>query len=138
VRTIEFKTVRCNAYLKKVKDGRYIQALENEGNIKDCTYMINNEPYEIECIYDGVLEFLKTYFEVVSKEFEGVLVGYKDIVITGYLTVETEFDFMDREFTKLSRVPKQIVKCGIVYFGNNRKRLVPLENIKMIIEEIES
>ena len=138
MRTIEFKTVRCNAYLKKVKDGRYIQALENEGNIKDCTYMINNEPYEIECIYDGALEFLKTYFEVVSKEFEGVLVGYKDIVITGYLTVETEFDFMDREFTKLSRVPKQIVKCGIVYFGNNRKRLVPLENIKMIIEEIES
>lgn len=127
---MEFKTVKCNAYLKKVKDGRYIEVLKNEGDMKDCTYMINDEPYKTECGYDGSLEFLKTYFEISVKEFEGVLVGYKDIVITGYLTVETDYDWQNCESTRLGKTPKQIIKCGIVYFGNNRKRLVPLENIE--------
>jgi len=126
-----FKNVNCNGYLKRIYDGRYIEKIDGE-----CFYMVENEKFEIECEQCGELEFLKTYYKVTEKNFKGVVVGIKAIVMTGYLVVDTDYDYYDREVVKISKQAKDTCICAIVYFANNRKRLVPLENIESEVENV--
>lgn len=126
-----FQKVKCNGYLKKVSDGRFIETCKSEGETLDCTYVDTNNPdLDIECEYCGDLDFQKTYFKHKPKRFTGVVVGFKDIVIDGYLTVETVYNWNDCEYTKLGKQPKTTETCAIVYYANNRKRYVPINNIE--------
>lgn len=128
-----FKKVKCKGYLKKINDGRFIASFENEGGTYDCTYMdTNNSDLNIECNYCGDLDFLKTYYEPRDKVFSGIIVGFKNIVATGYLTVDTEYDFQGREHTKFGKQPKDVFHCAVVYYANNRKRYVPVEKIEEV------
>lgn len=126
-----FRKVKCNGYLKKVFDGRFIETHENEGETLDCIYVDTNNPdLDIECQYCGDLDFLKTYYEYKEKKFTGVVVGFKDIVIDGYLTVETCTNWLGSEYTKFGKQCRTTASCAIVYYANNRKRYVPLKNIE--------
>lgn len=126
-----FQKVSCKGYLKKVYDGRFIETFKNEGETLDCTYVDTNNPdLDIECQYSGDLDFLKTYYAYKEKQFTGMVVGFKDIVIDGYLTVENCETWSGRDCTKLGKQPKTVQTCAIVYYANNRKRYVPLNYIK--------
>lgn len=83
---------------------------------------------------EGDLDFLKTYYELTKKDFTGFAVGIKDICATGYLVVDTCFHYNGSEHLAIRKEPKDIYKCAIVYYGNNRKRFVPVENIKLTRE----
>lgn len=124
---ILFKKVKCSTYLKKISDGRYIEV--TEGDIAEYVDT-NDKNFNLECECCGDLDFLKTYYKAMDKEFSGVVVGIKDILVSAYLVANTLSDWQGCEYLKISRVPKETVKCAIVYYGNNRKRYVPLESIK--------
>lgn len=128
-----FKCVKCKGFLKKVKDGRFIDSNTDEEGTLDCTYVDTNNPdWDLECEYCGDLDFLKTYYEHCDTKFKGFIVGFKDVVATGYLVVDTEYHFDGREYTKISKQAKDIYKCAIVFFSDNKKRYVPIEDLELI------
>lgn len=134
-----FQNVVCQGYLKKINDGRYIESYENENGTFECTYSdSNNADLNIECEYCGELDFLKTYFEYKERIFTGIVVGFKKIVATGYLTVDTCYGYYGTEYTKFGKHPKDMYQCAIVYFSNNKKRYVPLDKISLKGEHIET
>lgn len=80
----------------------------------------------------------KNYFKHVDKNFIGVIVGYKDIVIKGYLdsVYQEECDVgvgVIPEAFYVSKRAKETVKCAVVYYANNMKHYVPLEDILEVI-----
>lgn len=124
------KWVHCTSYLKPVRDGRCLDAVKDDkGNITEVHYIGNGNDVPDNCNYEGSLEFLKTYYEKRSAEFDGVLVGTKKIVIDGYLWADTEYHPYKGEGIRVGKQPNTTVMCGIVFFGNNQKRLVPMENL---------
>ena len=73
-----------------------------------------------------------------DKNFIGVIVGYKDIVIKGYLdsVYQEECDIgvgVIPEAFYVSKRAKETVKCAVVYYANNMKHYVPLEDILEVI-----
>lgn len=86
------KWVHCTSYLKPVRDGRCLDMVKDDkGNITEVHYIGNGNDVPDKCNCEGSLEFLKTYYEKRSAEFDGVLVGAKKIVIDGYLWADTEY-----------------------------------------------
>jgi hypothetical protein len=129
IQNILFKKVQCTAFLKKVYDGKFIQVCNIDGY--DCAEYAdtNNPDLDLKCECDGSLKFLKTYYEPKAREFMGIVVGIKKIIVTAYLTAETNYDYTGREYLRISREPEKIIECAVVYYRNNCKRYVPLENI---------
>lgn len=79
-----FEKVKCKGFYKPFKDGRWLY-LDRETLTADA--MDNNLA---DGNNDGTVEknveyIEKTYFKHVDKNFIGVIVGYKNIVIKGYL-----------------------------------------------------
>ncbi len=139
VKDILFEKVMCRAYLKKINDGRYID-MDSEGN---CAYVDNStwdgnkvwtEPVAEED-YDGTKHFLKTYYKHTEKHFTGVVVGIKEIVMTAYLTCETCYTYQGSGYTRVEKSPEDVRKCAHVFYGNNRSRLVPLDDLKIYQDE---
>jgi hypothetical protein len=129
VKELLFSKVHCTGYLKKVYDGKFIEVIE--GDVKEAVYRnSNDDDFEEVSECCGDLDFLKTYYEIKEKHFNGFLVGFKEIVATGYLVADTGYDFRSCEHLTIHKEPKDIYECAIVYFADNRKRLVPLEKIK--------
>lgn|SRR5574344_666547 len=134
---MDFKIVKCDGYLNKINDGRFIRCTDTES----CYVDLNSKSKPdngftwdklhqawIKDIPDGegALEFLKTYYKLKEKRFTGVCVGYKDVELSAWLYIDYDSS-SEKEY-----VGKQInetVKCAIVYYANNKKRYVPLENI---------
>jgi hypothetical protein len=118
-----FEKYRTTGFLKKAHDGVYVVPKDNETAV--CVRKTGEEELRMPCSVD------KTYYEYVKSEGTGVVVGFKDVVINGYIDVdfleefsrgsELHFDFQSRS--------KETVKCAIVYYANNKKHLVPLEDI---------
>lgn len=123
-----FKKVKCSGLLKKVYDGKYI-CKDEDGNCFYSTSDGKKTPVP-EDDYDGSLNFLKTYYKRVKHNFSGVVVGFKDVVVTGYLYVETNYAFDGREYTKVGKEAKETERCAIVYYSNNRKHMVPVNMIE--------
>ena len=127
---ILFKKVKCNAYLKKVHDGKFIDISQEDFEATYVDYGNLGKLYTVsEC--DGSLDFLKTYYELIEKEFTGFVVGVKEVTATAYLVADIGYQYNGKEYIYVQKEPKDIYKCAIVYYGNNRKRYVPLENIKV-------
>jgi hypothetical protein len=130
IQDILFKEVQCTAFLKKVYDGKFI--LIHKGDIDEAVYCDSNNPdLEIMSECCGDHDFLKTYYEVKERLFTGFAVGTKNIVVTAWLVADTNSDYSGREYLRISRDPESVVKCAVVYYRNNYKRYVPLENIKV-------
>lgn len=136
-----FRTVECNAYMKKVNDGRCIIRHPESGEIDSCEYYYGWDKEKNEDVvkevedYDGSLEFLKTYHERVERVFVGVVVGFKMVRVTAWLYADTTTDFRGHEHIRIGREDKDVVKCAIVYYGCNKSRLVPIGDMK-IAEEV--
>ena len=82
-----------------------------------------------ECCREGIH---KTYYERVEKEFDGFLVGTKRLNVSGIIGTDTANDAYGGErrhfFKEITNAPY----VGIVYFRNNGKRYVLLEDMEVI------
>lgn len=126
-----FDKCQCKGFYKPVHDGIWISLDEDNLKANKCNSALNE---------DGVEEYdvdyaEKTYYEYVQSNFSGVIVGFKDLVIKGYLDViyEDECDVgvgVIPEKFYVAKRPKEIVKCAIVYYANNMKHYVPIGDIK--------
>ena len=124
-----FSKVHCKGYLKKIYDGKFIEIIE--GDVKEAVYKnSNDDDFEKVSECCGDLDFLKTYYEAKEKSFNGFLVGFKDVIATGYLVADTDYDFRGHEQLTIRKEPQDIYICAIVYFADNRKRLVPLDMLE--------
>lgn len=129
-----WKPVRCHGYLKPVKDGRVIELLKDDkGVVIGAQYWGDGEDMPGSCDCEGALDFLKTYYALEEKAFEGVLVGKRDVVVSAWLYADTDCRYDGSEFIYCGKQVNDREMCGIVYFRPGQKRFVPLS----LIEEIE-
>ena len=116
---MEFRIVKCTAYLKKVNDGRRIDTTrDREGNIDGAEYVWwdeENKCYQQkEAEFDGVSDFVKTYYKKTDKDFSGVIVGEKDIVASAILYADTNYDFRGYEYSYIGKQAKEVIKCVLL------------------------
>lgn len=127
-----FDKVKCKGYYKKAHDGVYIQLDE-----KNLTADLMNS-HSNKVIEEDVDRAEKQYYEHKDGNFSGVIVGFVDLIVTGWLDVFYE-DSVDvgvgiiPEKYYISKRPKDVVKCAIVYYANNLKHYTPIEDIVEII-----
>ena len=132
-----FNKCKCKGFYKPHKDGLFIY-LDKE-NLKADLVNAN-----LACADDdGTVEkdidcAEKTYYKHVEQNFSGVIVGYKDLVIVGYLDViyQDECDVgvgVIPEAYYVAKRAKDVVKCAIVYYADNKKHFVPLDDIVEVL-----
>lgn len=133
-----FDRCKCKGLYKKVYDGLFVY-LDKENLKAD---LVNTNLAGAD--NDGTVEkdidcAEKRYYEHKDSNFSGIIVGFTDLVVVGFLDVIYQ-DACDvgvgiiPEAFYVSKRPKEVVKCAIVYYANNKKHYVPLEDIVEIIE----
>jgi hypothetical protein len=134
-----FDMCSFSGFYKKVHDGRFIHLDKNTltANLID-TNLADGES-------DGVVEkdcdrAEKKYFEHVKANGKGVVVGFIDLVVVGYLDViyndacDVGVGIIPESFY-VTKSAKETAKCAIVYYSNNKKHYVPLCDIKLLESE---
>lgn len=120
--------VKCKGFYKKVHDGKALY-LDKENLKAYAQISFEGDPGGEEVDY-----IEKTYFEHVDGEFSGVIVGFKDLVVKSHLEaiyqdpVDVGIGTIPERFY-VSKTPIEVVKCAIVYYANNKKHYVPLDEI---------
>lgn len=112
-----FDKVMCKGFYKPVNYECW--APIDKSTISDCStnlildYIFNhgNDKEYIDCIE-------KTYYKRVQQKFTGVIVGFKDLVIKCYT-----------DYSYINKIPKETIKCAVVYYGNNKKHFVSVDDI---------
>lgn len=142
-----FQKVHCKAYLKKVRDGVYIQLFNPDGTFCHEDTITDFESKAIAYKGDEVLKDLsdfsgdcveKTYRERVETEFDGILVGITHVDVKGLIGTDCGSNAIGREYGYCSKEIKERPKVGVVYFKNNAKRYVLLSDITEVIEGIST
>lgn len=128
-----FGKYKCKGFYKKAHDGVFI-ALDKE-NHKATWMNVSLWNVNDSIIAEDIEVAEKKYYEYVSQNFTGVVVGFIDLVVEGYLDVNYEDAFdtgvgMMPEKFFVSKRPKKITPCAIVYYANNKKHYVPIDNIQ--------
>lgn len=129
-----FDMCSFSGFYKKAHDGRFIYLNKKELTADLCDINKWDEN-------DGIVEANceraeKKYFEYVKRNGKGVVVGFIDLVVVGYLDVvydneiDTGMGIIPESFY-VTRSAKETVKCAIVYYSNNKKHYVPLCDIKL-------
>lgn len=84
-------------------------------------------------------EIEKTYYEYVKKPIsKGVIVGFVDLVVSGWIgcewqdSVDVGVGIIPEKFYATKRT-KETVKCAVVYYANNMKHYVPLEDVLEVL-----
>lgn len=132
-----FDKVKCKGFYKRIYDGIYMYLDQTTLTAYGINTNLANGDNDGTFASD-VDSIEKTYYEHKDANFTGVIVGYKDIVVTGYLDAEYQ-DFIDVGVGIIppkyyvDKRPKDIVKCAIVYYANNKKHYVPLDDIIEIL-----
>lgn len=129
-----FDKCKCKGFYKKVHDGIYIQL-----DSKNLTADLMNSNIQGELVEEDIECAEKRYYEHKNGNFSGVIVGFVDLVLVGYLDViyQDECDVgvgIIPEKYYIAKRPKEVVKCAIVYYANNLKHYVPLEDIVEILD----
>ena len=128
-----FKRYRCKAYMRKADDGARIEIRDPNTLDLDKAKIVLGTYYE-----DGEAKVKdlsscegetipKSYYERKETEFEGFLVGTKKINVRGVIGTDSDGDrrFFFKDITEKEEV-------GIVYFRNNGKRYVLLDDMEMM------
>lgn len=142
-----FAKVRCAAYLKKIKDGVHIILFNPDGTICENKHAHSPDCKAIAYAYDYKKgEFVeiadlssfececveKVFRERIEEEFTGVVVGYTTVKVTGLLGTVWEENYNGDEFGHCFKEVKYAPKVAVVYFKNNCKRYVLLEDLQEI------
>jgi hypothetical protein len=146
-----FKKVHCKAYLKKTSDGVYIRFFNPDGsfytdkyvydtNIKAIAYKTKLNEYGLNCDekladlseFDGE-SVEKVYRTRIEQEFDGFVVGYTRINTKGKIGTywEDGNDYV-REYGYCFKEITESPKVAVVYFMNNCKRYVLLDDLEVI------
>ena len=132
-----FDKVKCKGFYSKVHDGTFIYI--DAQNLK--AWHMNSNAIGTECfVEEDVDRVEKTYYKHVKQNFFGVIVGFKNLTVTGYLDVIYN-DAIDvgvgilPEQLFVQKNPNRVVKCAIVYYANNKKHFVPLQDIECKVNE---
>lgn len=130
----QFKTVDCRAYMKKIRDGRFISGNDKDGySYVEADGEGNYKERDIPDEDWGCKEFLKTLYQRTEKQFRGVVVGMKMLTITEYLVIDTDYvPPFSEERTFITKHPEDVAKCLLVYFGVNKSRYVPIGDAKIV------
>ncbi len=135
-----FKKVKCDAFMKKVRDGKcimhYAPSESQDGKEHWCYYDTNDPDGETEVPEDerGGSDFIKTYYERRKKKFVGVVVGGEKIVAKARLFVDVGCDYDGRVYEYIDKWPSEEVECLRVFYGCNKSRYVPISDITMVEE----
>mgnify|MGYP003316348516 CR=1 FL=1 len=149
-----FERVHCKGYLKKVNDGVHIQIFNPDGTFCDAKTVDSadykaiaykegvkpnglSDPIEIKDLseWDGD-SVEKIYRERTEEEFDGFLVGVTRVKVSGRIGTDWEcvnYGFGDiREYGHCFKTIDEYPKVGVVYFKNNCKRYVLMEDMEII------
>ena len=127
-----FDKVKCKGFYAKHNDGIYI-ALDKQNLTAD---LMKSET----TVEEDIDRAEKTYYQHRKENFSGVIVGFTDITVQGYLDVIYD-DAVDvgigiiPEKYWIQKNAKQVEKCAIVYYANNKKHYVPLDDIVEVIKD---
>ena len=137
-----FVKVRCKAYLKKVSDGVRIELFNADGST--CFDKVVKE-YACKAIaYDGsgkeiadLSDFFgesvrKVYRKRIECDFVGVVVGYTKVDVSGVIGTDWEDNPFTGEYGHCFKEITDRQKVAVVYFKNNCKRYVLLDDINEI------
>lgn len=128
-----FQVVECDAYMKRIKDGKYIRQSEQ---YSDVYYYVDENAEERERKVEpeewGGSGFIKTYFEAEKKKFIGVVIGMKLITLKAELLCDSACRPDGVEVYFVARNDVERKKVAIVAYGCNKTRFVPLDRLKII------
>lgn len=144
-----FKKVHCKAYLKTIKDGVYIQFYNPDGsfcdkkyiddtdNIKAIAYKKSDNPNLCEEELADLSEFdgsyvNKTYRERIECDFDGFVVGFTKVDTKGIIGTDWESDEYTKSHGYCFKIIKEHPKVAVVYFKNNVKRYVLLDDLTYV------
>lgn len=133
-----FDMCKFNGFYKKAHDGRFIYLNKKELTADLCD---SNKWDENDGIVESNCERAeKIYYKYVSSNGKGVVVGFIDLVISGYLDViyEDECDVgygVIPSAFYVTKTANEIIKCAIVYYSNNKKHYVPLCDVEKLVEQ---
>lgn len=139
-----FQTVKCSKYMRKINDGKCITLLtgnETENGKPAYFYTDYSEKKEKDRFREvpaedwGGGDFMKTYYEPSEKEFVGIIIGMKIIVVKAELFCDTNYGYDGSEKDYIGRDVKEQMKVAIVAYGCNKTRLVPMDSFEIIKEE---
>lgn len=141
-----FTMVQCSAYLKKSNDDVHIIMYEPDGMPTEGKIMRSHDGKAVAIKYDAkkgedvVIKDLsdfcgegvkKVYRERCEENFKGVVVGYTHIKVAGIIGTDwTSGVYRDHGycFKQITDAPK----VAVVYFKNNCKRYVLLNDLQPI------
>lgn len=123
-----FKQVKCSAAIYEIHNG--IGFSKDEKG----TWYYTSETEHLKKInfnMDPVKRLSKKYIDIRKIQFSGFIVGIKSIRSSADLVIEKQKDnkYMD---VKIWRENEEFRQVAIVYYANNRKRLVPLEYCEIL------
>ena len=146
-----FQKVKCKAYMAKAHDTVRIQLFNADGTFCDTKTVDDYKAKAIAYKYDpdkheeveikdlsefdgGFVE--KIYRERIEEDFCGVLVGFTRINVKGRIGTDWEcvnYGFGDiREYGHCFKTRDEYPKVGVVYFKNNCKRYVLMEDMEIM------
>lgn len=144
-----FSKVHCKAYMKKISDNVHIQFYNADGTFchdktvtdykaKAIAYGFDEEKLgQIELAdlseFDGE-SVEKTYRKRTECEFDGVVVGYTTISVKGRIGTDWNDSGYGQEYGFCFKMITDRPKVAVVYFKNNCKRYVLLEDMEEVNE----
>lgn len=142
-----FQQVICKAHLKKVHDGVFIGFEDGFGNpvetktvnsadIKAYAWRLNPETLLNEKIKELGWEgnsVEKVYRERVEEMFVGFVVGFTRIKVKGRIGTDWEDHPYYGEYGHCFKEVDEYPKVAVVYFMNNCKRYVLLEDMEYVV-----
>lgn len=144
-----FSMVRCRAYMMKAKDTVHIEMFEKDGTrvdgkvvrsygCKAYAYKLDPKTYEGVEIAD-LSEFCgqsveKTYRVRKEELFTGCVVGYTRLKVKGIIGTDWNDSPYGGDFGFCFKQTTENPKAAVVYFKNNSKRYVLLDDLEPIGE----
>lgn len=142
--------VHCKAYLQRFSDGVYLYPCKYDGSPMEGNSwgdMCECKAFRNECVngkyvtteiadlsgFEGeTVE--KQYRRKVEADFDGVFVGYTRIVVSGRIGTDMTMRpyNMSGDLEEVYHLTKDTdkQKVGVVFFKNNAKRYVPIEDME--------
>lgn len=120
--------VLCRGFLKKFSKNYYLPRIDLEDYSEKQMNIISK--YSDKVIFVEPNDSIRSLeFETIERTFSGIIVGYQNVCMEIDICCESyENEFNDlKYYIYKHNVVDKVVKCAIVYYGVNRKRLVPLK-----------
>jgi len=140
-----FSYVKCVAYLKKIRDGVHIILSNPDGSSCESNYACSPNCKAIAIRYDSekgenveikdLSDFdgscvKKVYRKRIETEFKGVVVGYTTVKMSGIIGTDWKESHYGEDYGYCYKQAVDVPKVAVVYFKNNCKRYVLLDDLE--------